>query len=77
MILKLHSQRLQTVEEIRSFLTGATTFDFEPQSREETYRWIRDSLHQLRYPALGKADRGRSGSTCRRSRGCPGPKCPG
>ena len=56
--MKLHSQRLQTVEEIRSFLTGATTFDFEPQSREEAYGWIRDSLHQLRYPSLGKADRG-------------------
>ncbi len=38
MILKLHRQRLQTVEVIRSFLTGATTFDFEPQSRDETYR---------------------------------------
>ena len=58
MILKLHTKRLQTVEEIRSFLARSTTFDFELQSREEAYRWIRDSLHQLRYPSLGKADRG-------------------
>ena len=58
MILKLHSQRLQTVKEIRSFLTGATTFDFEPQSREETYKWVRDSLRQLRYSSLPRADRG-------------------
>ena len=58
MIVKLHSQRLQTVEEIRSFLDGATTFDFEPQSRKESYQWICDSLRQLRYPLLGKADRG-------------------
>ncbi len=56
--MKLHSQRLQTVEEIRSFLNGATTFDFEPQSREESYPWICDSLRQLRYGALSKADRG-------------------
>jgi len=58
MILKLHTKRLQTVEEIRSFLAGATTFDFEPQSREETYRWVRDSLRQLRYSSLRKVDRG-------------------
>lgn len=58
MILKMHSHRLQTVEEIRTFLSGATTFDFEPQSREEAYEWIRDSLRQLRHPSLGKADRG-------------------
>ena len=58
MILKWHSPRLQTVEEIRSFLDGATTFDFEPQSREEAYRWVRDSLRQLRYTSLGRSDRG-------------------
>lgn len=45
MILKLHSQRLQTVDEIRSLLDGATTFDFEPQCREEAYAWMRDRLH--------------------------------
>lgn len=58
MILNMHSHRLKTVEEIRSFLSGATTFDFEPQSRKEAYRWVRDSLRQLRYSSLGKADRG-------------------
>ena len=58
MILKMHSHRLQTVEEIRPFLSGATSFDFEPQSRDDTCQWVRDSLRQLRYPSLGKADRG-------------------
>ena len=56
--MKLHNQRLQTVEEAREFLSATTTFDFEPQSREETYRWLRNSLRQLRYGTLGKADRG-------------------
>ena len=58
MILKLHSQRLQTVEEIRSFLDGATTFDFEPPSREEIYQWLGETLRQLGYRSLSKADRG-------------------
>ncbi len=34
MIVKLHSQRLQTVDEIRAFLSGSTTFDFELHSRK-------------------------------------------
>lgn len=58
MILKLHSHRLQSVAQIRAFLRGATTFDFEPQSRQAAYRWIQDSLCQLRYASLTKADRG-------------------
>ena len=53
MIVKLHSQRLQTVEEIREFLSGTTTFDFEPQSREEAYRWIQDMLRPLGRSASG------------------------
>ena len=58
MIVKWHIKRLQTVEDIRSLLRGATTFDFEPQSREEAYKWVRDSLRQLLYSSLRKADRG-------------------
>ncbi len=49
MNVRLHSQRLQTVEEIRAFLSGSTTFDFELHSREEAYRWIQDTLRQFGY----------------------------
>ena len=58
MILKLHSNRLQTVAEIRAFLDGTATFDFEPQSRQAAYQWAEASLRQLRYTTLGKADKG-------------------
>ena len=58
MIVKLHSQRLQTVDEIRAFLSGSTTFDFELHSREEAYRWIQDTLRQFGYLRLGRPDRG-------------------
>ena len=57
MIVKLHSQRLQTVDEVRAFLSRVATFDFKPHSREEAYRWMRDTL-QLGYLRLSKADRG-------------------
>jgi transposase InsO family protein len=58
MIVKLHSQRLQTLEEIRNFLIGTGPLDFEVPSRDEAYHWIEDSLRQLRYKRLGKADKG-------------------
>jgi hypothetical protein len=58
MIVKLHSQRLQTLDEIRAFLDGATALDFKVPSRDEAYDWIEGSLHQLGYRRLGKADKG-------------------
>ena len=39
-------------------MDGTTPFEFKPQSREDTYRWIGTTLEQLRYKTLGKADRG-------------------
>ncbi len=58
MILTIKQPNLRTVKEVRAFLDGTTPFDFKPQSREDTYRWIGKTLEQLRYKTLGKADRG-------------------
>jgi hypothetical protein len=58
MIVKLHSKRPQTLEEIRAFLTGATPLDFEVPSREEAYDWMETALRELAYLRLGKADKG-------------------
>ena len=70
MIVKLHSQRLQTVDEIRAFLSGSTTFDFELHSREEADRWIQDTLRQFGYLRTA----GWSRLTWRRSVVCPAPR---
>jgi len=58
MIVKLHSQRLQTLNEIRNFLSGAGPLDFKVPSRDDAYQWIEDALRQLCYKRLGKADKG-------------------
>jgi transposase InsO family protein len=58
MIVKLHTQRLQSLEEVRAFLTGTLTLDFEVPARKDAYGWIEDSLRRLRYLQLGKADKG-------------------
>lgn len=56
--MKLHSQRLLTLEEIRAFLEGTAPLDFEVPSRDEAYQWIEQSLRQLGYKRLGKVDKG-------------------
>ena len=56
--MKLHSQRLQSLDEIRAFLSGTTPLDFEASNRTDAYGWIEASLRQLRYQQLGKADKG-------------------
>lgn len=58
MIVKLYSQRLQSLDEIRDFLAGSNPLDFEVPSRDEAYQWIEQSLRQLGYKRLGKADKG-------------------
>jgi hypothetical protein len=58
MIVKLHSQRLQTLDEIRAFLAGSAPLDFKVPSRDEAYAWLENTLRQLSYLRLGKADKG-------------------
>lgn len=58
MIVKLHTQRLQTLDEIRTFLLGTTVLDFDVPCRKEAYGWIEASLRQLGYRRLGKVDKG-------------------
>jgi hypothetical protein len=58
MIVKLHPQRHQTLQEIRDFLAGSGPMDFSIPDREEACDWIENSLRQLRYLRLGKADKG-------------------
>lgn len=56
--MKLHTQRLQTLEEVRAFLAGTLALNFRVPARKDAYGWIEDSLRRLRYPQLGRADKG-------------------
>ncbi len=58
MIVKLHSQRLQSLDEIRAFLSGTTPLDCEASNRTDASGWIEASLRQLRSQQLGTADTG-------------------
>ena len=58
MIVNLHTQRLQSLAEVRAFLSGSLSLDFAVPAREDAYGWIESSLRQFRYRRLGRADKG-------------------
>ena len=54
----LKTQGLQTLEQIRAFLDGAQPLGFDAPARDDLYDWLTNELRRLRYPRLGKADKG-------------------
>ena len=58
MILKLNTLRVRTLQDLRDFTTGNDSFDLEPVSRCDAYRFIEATYRQFDYPSLGKADKG-------------------
>jgi transposase InsO family protein len=58
MIVTLKTQGLQTPEQVRAFLEGSQTLDFEVPTREVAYDWIAAELRRLKYTRLGKVDKG-------------------
>jgi transposase InsO family protein len=58
MIVTLKTQGLQTLEQVRAFLEGSQTLDFEVPTREVAYDWIAAELRRLKYTRLGKVNKG-------------------
>ena len=56
--MTLETERLHTVEQIRSFLDGNGEVDFTPLDRDEAYGFVRRTLVRLDYDALGRAGKG-------------------
>ena len=58
MILKLETERLSTLDEVRMFVAGSAAVDFAGVDRESTYEFTRRTLARFDYGRLGKADKG-------------------
>ena len=58
MILKLETERLSTLEEVRQFIVGSAAVDFAGVDRESTYEFTRRTLVRFDYGRLGRADKG-------------------
>ncbi len=55
--MTLHTQGLQSLEQVRAFLEGSQPLDFEVPNREATYEFIAQNLRLFGYARLGKADK--------------------
>jgi len=58
MIVTLQTHRVQTLEQVRQVAQGTEPVDFALADRASAYEFIRRTLVQFRYAALGKADKG-------------------
>jgi len=58
MIVTLQTQRVQTLEQVHRVAAGEEPVEFEVLERASAYDFIRRTLVQFDYAALGKADKG-------------------
>ena len=58
MIVDIRTRRLRTIGQLRAFVEGNETVDFQPRDRDEAYGFVRDTLERFGYPHLGKRDKG-------------------
>lgn len=58
MIVKLHTQGLQTFEQIQAFVAGSQTLDFELTSRREAYAFVTQTLRRFGYMRCSRRHKG-------------------
>ena len=58
MIVKLDTQRLQTLDQVREFLAGSRPLDLQLETRAEAYAFVAETLQRFDYSRRGKADKG-------------------
>ena len=58
MIVTLHTQGLQTLEQVRTFVAGNAPISFTLTDRVAAYGWMADTLRQFGYPRCKRADKG-------------------
>lgn len=56
--MQLHTQGLQTFDDLRAFVAGSQAADFEALSRAEAYRFISETLRRFGYRRCHRADKG-------------------
>ena len=54
----MHLHRLKTLDELRQFVAGSEPVEYTPDSRDEAYRLIEDTLEKFGYLGLSKPDKG-------------------
>ena len=57
MIVKLDTQRLQTLDQVREFLAGSRPLDLQLETRAEAYAFVAETLQRFDSPAGGRPTR--------------------
>jgi len=58
MLVHMDERRIETVDEIRAFLAGASGLAFRVEGKDACYDWIRHTLIRFWYLKLGKKEKG-------------------
>ena len=58
MIVTLHTQGLQTLAQVRAFVSGVDPISFTLEDRHAAYDWMADTLRQLGYGRCKRTDKG-------------------
>lgn len=58
MIVNLKTQRLSSLDQVRSFMAGTAAVPFAIPAHQDRYHWVAQSLKQFGYPRLRRAERG-------------------
>ena len=58
MIVTLNTSAVKSLDQIRAFLNGSEPLGIAIADRRQAYAWIAETLKRLRYPALGRPDKG-------------------
>ena len=56
--MKLKTQQLSSLEQVRSFMAGTDAVPFTTQAHQDRYQWMTVSLKQFAYERLRRAERG-------------------
>jgi transposase InsO family protein len=58
MVTQMNDRDIQSLEQIRCFLQGTESVEFQVQGKDERYAWTEHTLRRFHYRTLGKAERG-------------------
>ena len=58
MTITMNDSKLNNIDDIKRFLQSTQEVSFKRTNREETYRWIEQTLVKFNYMGLSKADKG-------------------
>lgn len=58
MIVSLQTEGLQSLEQVRAFVEGSESVEYQPRDRESAYGFVQRTLVSFGYYRLGRAERG-------------------